>query len=166
VIRLAPIIGILSALLASAEASRAEPSIPVAVFDVVLINTAEVSSTPAELERARALERQLRDALSHSGRYRVVELSPGDAALDLRHCNGCELPVARQAGATETVITWVHKVSELILNINMEIDDATTGARLRSGSVDIRGNTDESWTRGLSYLLENQILADPDGKKE
>jgi Protein of unknown function (DUF2380) len=165
VIRLAAIIGILSAL-AAAGASGAEPPIPVAVFDVVLINTAEVSSTPAELDRAQALGRQLRDALSRSGRYRVVELSPDDAALDLRHCNGCELPVARQAGATETVITWVHKVSELILNINLEIDDAMTGATVRRGSVDIRGNTDESWTRGLRYLLENQILATPDATKE
>jgi hypothetical protein len=154
------------AALASAGAGGTEAPIPIAVFDVVLINTAEAASTPAELGRARTLGQQLRGALSDSGRYRVVELNPGDAALDLRHCNGCELPAARQAGATETAITWVHKVSELILNINIEIDDATTGARLRAGSVDIRGNTDESWARGLRYLLENRILAEPDGMKE
>jgi hypothetical protein len=28
-------------------------------------------------------------------------------------------------------------------------------------SVDIRGNTDESWTRGLTYLLKNYLLAGP-----
>jgi hypothetical protein len=26
-------------------------------------------------------------------------------------------------------------------------------------SVDIRGNTDETWTRGLRYLLRNYLLA-------
>jgi hypothetical protein len=26
-----------------------------------------------------------------------------------------------------------------------------------AGSVDIRGNTDESWSRGLSYLLRNRL---------
>jgi hypothetical protein len=26
-------------------------------------------------------------------------------------------------------------------------------------SVDIRGNTNESWTRGLTYLLKNYLLA-------
>jgi len=28
-------------------------------------------------------------------------------------------------------------------------------------SVDIRGNTDESWTRGINYLVKNYVLADP-----
>jgi hypothetical protein len=26
------------------------------------------------------------------------------------------------------------------------------------GSADIRGNTDESWTRGIDYILRNRIL--------
>jgi hypothetical protein len=28
-------------------------------------------------------------------------------------------------------------------------------------SVDIRGNTDESWRRGLDYLLRNYLLREP-----
>jgi hypothetical protein len=28
-------------------------------------------------------------------------------------------------------------------------------------SVDIRGNTDESWTHGLNYLVKNYLLAAP-----
>ena len=145
-------------------AARAQAPVPIAVFDVQLINTSLAPSTPEELERARALGRQLRDALSRSGRYRVVDLAPVQAALDqapaLRSCNGCELPLARQAGARPAVVTWVQKVSNLILNINLEIEDAATGARIRAGSVDIRGNTDESWTRGLRFLLDDRILDD------
>jgi len=48
-------------------------------------------------------------------------------------------------------------VSNLILNINVVARDVTTGRVIGAGSVDIRGNTDESWSRGLSYLLRNRL---------
>lgn len=161
--RLAVLLCSLSAILLAGSV-RAEPPTPIAVFDVQLINTSLAPSTPEELERTRALGRQVREALSRSGRYRVVDLTPVQAALDrapeLRNCNGCELPLAREAGARQAAVAWVQKVSNLILNINLKIEDSTTGARIRAGSVDIRGNTDESWTRGLRFLLEDQILTD------
>jgi hypothetical protein len=151
-------------LLVATNAAGAEPAIPVAVFEVQFINTSLMPTTPEEFERIHALGQQLRAALVQSGRYRLVDLAPVQADLDqepeLRSCNGCELPLARKVGARQAAVAWVHKVSNLILNINLEIDDATTGARVVAGSVDIRGNTDESWTRGLRYLLENQILVD------
>jgi hypothetical protein len=31
------------------------------------------------------------------------------------------------------------------------------GQVIEAGSVDIRGNTDESWSRGLSYLLRDRL---------
>jgi hypothetical protein len=49
---------------------------------------------------------------------------------------------------------WVQKVSSLILNINLEVRSETGVLRYR-GSVDIRGNTDESWLRGARRLAEN-----------
>jgi hypothetical protein len=32
-----------------------------------------------------------------------------------------------------------------------------TGRVIDAGSVDIRGNTNESWSRGLSYLFRNRL---------
>jgi hypothetical protein len=64
-------------------------------------------------------------------------------------------------GAQLVVIPWVQKVSNLILNINVTILDAATGRVVAGGSVDIRGNTDESWSRGLSYLARERLLAAP-----
>ncbi|GGF01488.1 hypothetical protein GCM10011611_03750 [Aliidongia dinghuensis] len=158
--------GILSAVALILEAS-AKPPVPIAVFDVLLINTSPAATTAEERDRARRLGDQLRDALSRSGRYRVVDTTAVQATLDQGpdplHCNGCELPLARQAGARQAAVMWVQKVSNLILNINLAIEDARTGARVRSGSVDIRGNTDESWTRGLRFLLDDQIMVDPKG---
>jgi len=38
------------------------------------------------------------------------------------------------------------------------VEDAATGKTLHADSVDIRGNTDESWTRGLRYLLRERMF--------
>ncbi len=55
---------------------------------------------------------------------------------------------------------WVQKVSNLILNINLVIEDAQTGKVLRADSVDIRSNTDNSWSRGLRFLLNERLFRD------
>jgi Protein of unknown function (DUF2380) len=100
--------------------------------------------------------------LTASGRHRVVDVAPVRAALEagpeLRDCNGCELDYARELGTDYVAVVWVQKVSNLILNINVAIEDVATGRTIARDSVDIRGNTDESWQRGLEYLLEYRIL--------
>jgi hypothetical protein len=48
-------------------------------------------------------------------------------------------------------------VSNLIVNINIQIEDVATGAILLNKSVDLRGNTDESWRRGVSYIVKSMI---------
>ena len=53
----------------------------------------------------------------------------------------------------------VQKVSNLILNMKVYIRDAHTGQLVTSMSVDLRGNTDETWFRAASYLLRNRLLA-------
>ena len=52
----------------------------------------------------------------------------------------------------------VHEISNLILNINLQVREVATGRLIQAGTVDIRGNTDESWRRGLRYLLERRIF--------
>ena len=52
----------------------------------------------------------------------------------------------------------MQKVSNLILNVNLVVEEASTGRTLRAESVDIRGNTDESWSRGLRYLLNERMF--------
>ena len=51
--------------------------------------------------------------------------------------------------------TWVQKVSELILNFNVEIHDVAQQKVLLSKSVDMRGNEDVSWTRAVHYLVRD-----------
>ena len=53
----------------------------------------------------------------------------------------------------------VQKVSNLILNMNIYLRDVHTGQIVTAVSADLRGNTDESWSRAMSYLLRNRLLA-------
>jgi hypothetical protein len=135
----------------------------IAVFDMQLLNTSPAPSTQMELDRAAQLTTRLRDAIAASGRYRVIDIAPVRAELqagpELRDCNGCELDYARKLGADYAAVSWVQKVSNLILNINVAIEDVGTGKLVTRGSVDIRGNTDESWQHGLAYLLDHRILS-------
>lgn len=113
-----------------------------------------------EQTRLSALDTALRDALVHSGCCVQVDLTPiaqQAQGIDLRSCGGCEMDMARKVGATISVTGWVQKVSNLILNINVVARDVTTGKVISAGSVDIRGNTDESWSRGLSYLVRERL---------
>ena len=75
---------------------------------------------------------------------------------DRRADHGPDL--ARGLGADLAAVGWVQKVSNLILNLNLQVRDVATGQMVAAGTVDIRGNTDESWQRGLLYLLDHRIL--------
>lgn len=73
-------------------------------------------------------------------------------------CNGCDTAMAKELGAEYALTGEVSKVSNLILSLQLNLRDAGSGKTLRAGSVDIRGNTDESWQRGFRYLLRNLIF--------
>jgi len=140
----------------------------VAVFDFELIDTSlegEISGQrPDEQQRLVLISNLLRQKLSESGRYVVLDQrTAADQVADagyLHGCNGCEATIAQDLGADLAIIGTVQKVSNLILNINIYVSDAASGERLRAMSADIRGNTDKSWSRGLSYLVRNRLLKD------
>jgi len=149
---------------ASASATAA-PS-RAAVFDFELDDTSlqGAVSGPSAADHARLdrLNGQLRTALARAGQYMPVDLAPVAAEArntNLRVCDACALDLAHRLGAVFAVTGWVQKVSNLILNINLEIRDVATGRVVQGGSIDIRGDTDESWTRGLAYLLSELHLA-------
>lgn len=150
------------AILCCISASAMADPASIAVFDFSLVNTSPAASTPAEMARLQRMSNDLRDMLAASGRYVPVDLGPvRDKLRDepaIKDCNGCERDLARTLDAEFAAYGWVQKVSNLILNVNLVIEDAKTGRVIKAGSVDIRGNTDESWSRGLKYLLRERIL--------
>ena len=151
-------IGIALCGLAGQSAMAAVPT--VAVFDFELVNTSPAASTPEELARLHQLDHQLQSALGTPDRYNVMTMTAPPESPSIRSCNGCELDQARKAGADLAAYGWVQKVSNLILNINLVIEDAKTGQIIKADSVDIRGNTDDSWARGLRYLIDERLFRD------
>jgi hypothetical protein len=122
-------------------------------------------SQPPEAEKARLqlAGHVLRDRLAASGAYAPVELAAQNAAIEkappLRSCQSCAETIARGANAEIAVVGYVQKVSNLILNITITVSNAETGQVVAFGTADIRGNTDESWTRGVEWLVKNRLLA-------
>ena len=154
----------LAMLLASAHAAKPK----VAVFDFELVDTSLEGATygPRADQQARLAQitDQLRDRLAKSGRVTVVNITPVAAqarAADLRNCGGCDAQFASQVGADFAVIGWVQKVSNLILNMNIVVRDAKTGRVISVKSVDMRGNTDETWSRAMDWLIRYDLLAPP-----
>ena len=149
----------------AAAAGGGEPR-SVAVFDFELVDTSlqgELEgASPADLDRLRRIGEQLRDELAASGGYRVVDTAPAADAIAragrLRACNGCELAIAAGLGADLALIGWVQKVSNLILNLNVSLREVESGRLVEGASVDIRGNTDESWARGVRYLVRHHLV--------
>jgi Protein of unknown function (DUF2380) len=151
-------------LLVSAPA-RADPA-ELAVFDLELFDTSlqgEMNG-PRGDEHTRLMQvgDQLRKELAESGRFHLVDISSVNAAAhasNLQACGGCDVRYAQQLGADLAITGVVQKVSNLILNINVYLRDVHTGRLITSMSVDLRGNTDESWSRAMNYLIRNRLLA-------
>jgi hypothetical protein len=153
------------ALLSATAGAR---DIRAAVFDLDFVDTSlEGALGQARQDEARRLAlagEMLRRMLAERG-LAPVDLAPAREriakAAPLNRCNGCDLDFARELGAELAVTGLVHKISNLILNINVTIRDVRDGRTLRGGSVDIRGNTEESWLRGMSYLVRNRLFDPP-----
>ena len=43
--------------------------------------------------------------------------------------------------------------------MNVYLRDVHTGRLVTSMNADLRGNTDESWSRGMAFLIRNRLLA-------
>lgn len=152
-------------LLLLAVPASADP-VRLAVFDFELLDTSlqgEVNGPRSdERDRLMRVGDQLRGELRESGRFDVLDIAQVNAAAhgsNLQACGGCDVQLAQRLGADIAVTGTVQKVSNLILNMNLYLRDVHTGRLVTSMSADLRGNTDESWSRAVHYLVRNRLLA-------
>jgi hypothetical protein len=114
----------------------------------------------AEAARLKMVSERLRGLLA--GRFEVKDIAPvaaRAAAANLQACGDCADGFAQEIGADYAVTGVVYKVSELVLSINVYVHDAAASKPLTGATVDLRGNTDESWRRGIDYLYKNMLAA-------
>ncbi len=149
----------------AATDAPSEPAKSVALLNVQFLNDHEdlEPTTAAERTRIGLVGSVFKAKLEASGRYTFVSI-PAEAAgkiaagPEVGACGGCEFGYGKQLGADTVAWIVVQKVSDLILNINVYMADVATGKLAFVHSVDIRGDTDESWTRGITYLVKNYLL--------
>jgi hypothetical protein len=153
-------------LIAVALASGHCTAQTIAAFDFELIDTSLEGEAkgprPDEQARLARLSDDLRRRLAESGRFTLVDITPVASearASNLQSCGGCDVRLAQRVGAELAITGTVQKVSNLILNMNIYVRDASSGATVAAMSADMRGNTDESWSRALDWLLRNRLLA-------
>lgn len=134
------------------------------VLDIEL--TGDLGGPQFEVEHATRLRMEsdrLRQELQRSGLYVVVDNTPAQALIAklksqqayLHDCNGCDLEVGRQLGANQVLVTWVDRVSGLILSLTYEFHDVATGEIVGRKSYDFRGDNDTAWNHAISYMVRD-----------
>ena len=137
-----------------------------AIMDFELVNEMRDYETDdsraAQQQRLLLIGDALRKEFEQRAMYRIIDnngaaklIADQKALQNLRQCNGCELDIGRALKADVIVIGWVQKVSNLILNINIEVKDVASEKTLYTKSVDLRSNSDKSWLRGIRYMVDS-----------
>ena len=106
---------------------------------------------------------KLRHELGLSGLYRIVDTSPAQPLITtlaaqhayLHDCNGCDLQIGKQLGVDQVLVTWVDRVSGLILSLTYEFHDVASGQIVGRKSYDFRGDNDSAWTHAITYMVRD-----------
>ena len=88
------------------------------------------------------------------------------AGQSIGECGGCELDYGKELGVPVVMWGTVQKVSNLILNLNIYMADVETRKMTFVKSVDMRGNTDETWEQAVNYMVKRYILEEPGKTKD
>ena len=142
--------------------AHADTAKPTAFLGVVLHNDNEGYEPTSDAERGRmaAVGDIFKKTLEGSGGYKFITVPPEmrskiAGGQTLGSCSGCEGRYGRELGSELVAWVEVQKISNLILNMTVYIADVASQKMSYIHSVDIRGNTDESWSRSIIYLLKN-----------
>ena len=142
----------------------ATPEAKLVVLDVELSGDLGGPELASEQQaRLNLASTKLREKLSATGLYQVVENTSAQSAIDeakshylyLHDCNGCDLDIGRQLGADLVLVAWVNRVSALILSLTYEIHDVATGQIVARKSFGFRGDNDTSWIRAIDYMVRD-----------
>ena len=134
------------------------------VFDFEIADTSGEGELPEHPARIQLVTQLLKDLLVEQGGFEIVSTEPAKELIQKRHplrkCNGCESKIASQLGGDYAFLGRIQKVSTLIMAVAISVTDAHQNVPVRAVRVGIRGDTDESWTRGVRYIIRNKLNID------
>ena len=158
-------LGICISMICAPLAAEIKPGASIAFFGISFIDTSTEGALNGERadEKARIalLNAYIEEQFTKRG-FTLLDVSPVDTEFNrvanVADCNFCDVLMARKLEADYSMVGEVQKVSNLILSMNLVLRDSEGGQHARGMSVDIRGNNDKSWLRGMRYILRNNIF--------
>ncbi len=137
----------------AAAADEAPSPVPVAVFDLVYVDTSGEprDQTQEHAARIRRFSDALRGYLARSGKFRIVTPQCGAAPCAAEGEPSELLARARAAGAQLVVIGGVHKQSTLIQWIKVQAVEVRNERLVLDKLLTFRGDTDEAWQRAEAF---------------
>lgn len=147
---------------AARAADAAPPTLAMVGFEL-LEDHPDPSRHDAQQARLKMIEDEFRLQIGQRGLYTLVDNAPHQALIDrvrggvefLYRCPHCVDEIGAGMGTRYIAAGWVQKVSNLILNVNIEIREVATKRVALVKSVDMRGNNDESWIRAIRFLVRD-----------
>lgn len=154
-------------IMSSASAEDLRPGSRVAFLGLGFVDLSTEGAyngvRPDETERLAMVERLIEERFRAEGLL-LADLAPIENKLaniaNPGQCYGCDIRFGSALGADYVVVGAVHKISNLIVSMNLYVRDVRSGKTLRAKAVDVRSNTDRSWQRGMNYILKNGVFPD------
>jgi Protein of unknown function (DUF2380) len=129
-------------------------------------NSGEAGAPDRHDAMLRSVTRIVSEKIASDGLFEVVpeaRVAKAVAAVDpgtyLRRCNGCELDIAKRAGADRVLIGWLFKMSSLVMSLHVVMKDAATGDIIYAKTFDFRGDNQKSWKRAADYMVSSLARA-------
>ena len=163
------VLGLMAGFSSVANPSVAMARDSVAVFPFELLDASQDDDLypkvrPEETARLRVLTDDLKARLSANDKFVLANIDPiaseVSAAAPLFKCNGCEGDLAKKAGADIAMLGLVHKFSDTLLSVSIEVVDAKTGRVTANYSAGVQGNTDDAWLHALRHIIKNRIMTE------
>lgn len=142
----------------------AVPKVAILPFD---IRDAEIEGDPfakpkdTDIARMQLVAAELKKLMETAKMYEVVDLGAYAADIEqaapFNKCDGCEVEIAKKAGADLAVTGFIDKLSDALISMQLFARDTATGEMKKTMSAEIRGNTDELWLHGIRYLWKNRF---------
>ena len=143
-------------------ADAAPPTLAMIGFEL-LEDHPDPTRHDAQQARLKMIDAEFRAQIAQRGLYSLIDNAPHQAVIDrvgsgvefVYRCPHCLAEIGAAVGTRYVAAGWVQKVSNLILNVNIEIREVATQRVALVKSVDMRGNNDESWLRAVRFLVRD-----------
>jgi hypothetical protein len=122
----------------------------------------------AHEKRLALMTETLRKAMADSGRYDLVSVSerakagesvsPQAAGVPAAECVSCALDAAKAAGAKLAMIGEVRKMTAIVFGVTVSTYDVASGKAIARDHVDVSGDSDTIWRKGVEWLVRNRLL--------